>query len=452
MRKGWVYLLTLLLLPSLLPLGAWAASVSVPPTYGPVVYVNPGGQFTVYVSLNTVNGAGYKAFIGAQGPSGVNVTANVTEYPPGPNTTTANVTLPVGVKVVGPPGQYVVTVGFTEYNASSPPMVPIARALYNVTVMVVQPQILPPVVVTSTNGTATVTVPVSMPGPGAWHLVYSVDHPNATLAARFWRATAAGNPVLNVSVTPSATTGTASGSVTFTVRLNTDIKYGVIPVHLNVTELANGTNAVLASGLYFFAFVVLPPGWQSGPGNTLVVAPSWPSFTTVGHVKFGNFTVLPVNGRPPASILGLSQLANGFTVLFTNDFNGTFSFYSNATPLAVYADGKPLARVDVASPSALPLGSWAYIGGKVYVYADPTNVTVVYPSTTTTTSTSTASSTSPPSPFSTVSTPSTTSTTSNTSTGFAAKASAWIEGHKAVVLVGLTFLFLLAIVLLVFRK
>jgi hypothetical protein len=163
----------------------------------------------------------------------------------------------------------------------------------------------------------------------------------------------------------------------------------------------------------------------------------------IGHIKFGNISIL--NSNIPASIVSIAKGSNNIQILFNDSFTGMISFQSNVTPSAVYADGQKLTQVFYTVPANMPLGSWDKIGNTIYVYADPSNVTVVYPNTTTTTSitpTATGSAT-----VSVGNSPSSTS-----SSNYVTQLSSFYEQHKTLILVAIAFIFIIIVAVILIRR
>jgi hypothetical protein len=287
-------------------------------------------------------------------------------------------------------------------------------------------------------------------GASGWYIKYKVLYPNASVAPGIYSKMTAGSlPTVNVSVTPSATSGTTNETVTFNVTVSSNLKFGEVPVTVIVYEYLNGTNVLYGTQVLHFRFFVVPPNSQ----GMFVGAPRFANFTTVGHARFGNVSITSSN--MPAKIISVVKGSNSVQILFNDSFTGMISFQSNVTPSAIYADGQKLQEVFYTLPANLPLGTWADIGGTVYINADPSNVTVVYNSTTTTsTSTSTTNATS--------TTTATSSGASSSSSSFGtvtAKVSSlsgqltsFYEQHKTLVLITLAFLFVVVVVALLVRR
>jgi len=281
------------------------------------------------------------------------------------------------------------------------------------------------------------------PNASGWYIKYNVLYPNASVAQSVFSKMFSGSlPTINVSVKPSATSGTTNTTVAFNITVSTNLKFGEVPVTLVVYEYLNGTNTLYATQVLHFRFFIVPPNSQ----GLFVGAPRFANFTTVGHAKFGNVSIM--NGNMPTKIISVVKGPNSVQVLFNDSFTGMISFQSNVTPLAIYADGQKLQEVFFTLPANLPLGTWTDIGGTIYINADPSNVTVVYNSTTATstdtnTTTTTSSSTSSPSLAGSVS-----SQVSSMATQF----KQFYEQHKALILISLAFLFVAILAVLLVRR
>jgi len=292
------------------------------------------------------------------------------------------------------------------------------------------------------SGSQSVSIVVP-PGASGWYIKYKVLYPNASVAQSVFSKMFSGNvPTINVTVTPSATSGTGNATVTFNVTVSSNLKFGEIPVTVIVYEYLNGTNTLYATQALHFRFFVVPPNSQ----GLFVGAPRFANFTTVGHAKFGNVSIM--NGNMPAKIISVVKGPNSVQVLFNDSFTGMISFQSNVTPLAIYADGQKLQEVFYTVPANIPLGTWVDIGNTVYINADPSNVTVVYNTTTTTaTSANTTTTTS-----SGTSSPSLTGAVSSKVSSLSGQLTSFYEQHKALVLISLAFLFVVVVVALLVRR
>jgi hypothetical protein len=228
------------------------------------------------------------------------------------------------------------------------------------------------------SGSQSVSIVVP-PNASGWYIKYKVLYPNASVALGTYSEMSAGSlPTVNVTVTPSATSGTGNKTITFNITVSTNLKFGEVPVTVVVYEYLNGTNALYSTQVLHFRFFVVPPNSQ----DMFVGAPRFANFTTVGHARFGNVSIM--NANMPADIISVVKGSDSVQILFNNSFMGMISFQSNVTPTAIYADGQELQRAYYTVLSNMPLGTWTEIGNTVYVYADPANVTVVYGNPTTT--------------------------------------------------------------------
>jgi len=379
MNRGTLLLVVLLALGLL---GSLATALTVSPP-SPVIYANSGQVVPFLVSLNTVNGKAYYATISVSAQSGLTASVNVSAYPSS-GTSTSNVTLPVGVAISGNPGVYQLNISITEYNSSTTPKSVLATYNYVTYVHIISPQSSPLLSFNSMSmaqsQSANVVVP---PGASGWYIKYKVLYPNSSVAQGIFNKfmVSGGLPSINVTVTPSATSGTTNTTITFNVNVTTNLKFGEVPVTVIVYEYLQGTNALYSVQVLHFRFFVVPPGAQ----GVFVGAPKFANFTTIGHVRFGNVSIM--SGNIPAKIISIVKGSGGVQILFNDSFTGLVSFQSNATPLAIYADGQKLTQVFYTVPANMPLGTWTDIGGTIYVNADPSNVTVVYNSTSTTATT-----------------------------------------------------------------
>ena len=421
MKVGQVFqvLLGLLLGIGMLALGTNAVSVQGP---SPTLYVNSGGVIPLTVSLNTVAGKAYHATIAVSAQTGLTASANTTAYP-STGTSTSNVTVPVGITVSGNPGVYQLNVTVTEYNSSATPQSVLTSYKYTIFVHIISPQTLPSLLIASTTTTQSKSINVVIPsGASGWYLKYQVLYPNATVVSKIFSEQAFGTPTVNVTVSPSTTSGTANATVTFNVSVKSNLRFGEVPVTVIVYEYLQGTNALYATQVLHFNVFITPPV----PNTILVNGASFRNFTVVGHARLGNISIMSAN--EPASILSIVKGSNNVQILFNNTFTGIVSFQTNATPASVYADGQKLTEGYYTLVSNMPLGTWTVIGNTVYVNADPSNVTVVYSNTTTSTTTT--------------STTTTTSSTSSTTT----QLSNFYHQHKDLVLLSIAFVFVIIIV------
>ena len=411
-----------LLLGALLVLGMVALGASAVSVQGPsaTLYANSGGVIPLLVSLNTVSGKAYYATISLSAQTGLTATANLTAYP-STGTSTSNVTVPVGITVSGNPGVYQLNVTVTEYNSSTTPQSVLASYKYTTYVHIISPQSLPSLVLSSTTVTSSKSVNIVIPaGASGWYLKYQVLYPNTTIASKIFSQQAPGIPSINVTVTPSATSGVTNTTVTFNVTVKSNLKFGEVPVNVIVYEYIQGTNALYATQVLHFNVFIMP----SAPGTMFIGSTSFNNFTVLGHVKLGYISIQSANA--PSSILGIVKASNGIQILFNNTFTGLVSFQTNVTPVSIYADGKQLTHGYYSIPSNMPLGSWTMIGNTVYVNADPSNVTVVYSTTSSSTTTTTSTGT----------------TTSSTTI------SSFIQQHKDLILLSIAFLFVIFLVVI----
>jgi hypothetical protein len=286
------------------------------------------------------------------------------------------------------------------------------------------------------------------PNASGWYIEYEVLYPNASVAPGIYSKMSAGSlPTVNVSVTPSATSGTGNATVTFNVAVSSNLKFGEVPVTVIVYEYLNGTNVLYATQVLRFRFFVVPPNSR----GVFVGAPRFVNFTTVGHAKIGNVSI--VNSNMPAKIISVIKGSNSVQILFNDSFTGIVSFRSNVTPSAIYADGQELQEVLYTVPANLPLGTWAYIDGTVYINADPANVTVVYNSTTTTSTTTTSTGTDTTTTTSSgTSSPSLTGAVASKVSSLSGQLTSLYEQHKVLVLISLAFLFVVIVVVLAMRR
>jgi len=423
MKVGQVFqvLLGLLLGIGMLALGANAVSVQGP---SPTLYVNSGGVIPFTVSLNTVAGKAYHASISLSVQTGLTASANVSAYP-STGTSTTNTTIPLGVTVSGNPGVYQLNVTVTEYNSSTTPQSVLTSYKYSTYVHIISPQSLPSLLVSSTTATSSKSVSIVIPnGASGWYLKYQVLYPNSTIVSKIFSPQAFGIPTVNVTVTPSATSGATNTTITFNVTVKSNLKFGEVPVNVIVYEYIQGTNALYSTQTLHFNVFIVPP-----VANAILVTGSrFSNFTVIGHARFGNISILSANA--PASILSIVKGSNDVQILFNNTFTGLVSFQTNATPTSIYADGQKLAQGYYTLPTNMPVGTWTMIGNTVYLNADPSNVTVVYPNTT--------------------STSTTTSTTTTTSTS--TTSSSFLQQHKDLILLSIAFLFVIFLVVVAIER
>jgi len=208
------------------------------------------------------------------------------------------------------------------------------------------------------------------------------------------------------------------------VTVKSNLKFGEVPVNVIVYEYIQGTNALYSTQTLHFNVFIVPP-----VANAILVTGSrFSNFTVIGHARFGNISILSANA--PASILSIVKGSNDVQILFNNTFTGLVSFQTNATPTSIYADGQKLAQGYYTLPTNMPVGTWTMIGNTVYLNADPSNVTVVYPNTT--------------------STSTTTSTTTTTSTS--TTSSSFLQQHKDLILLSIAFLFVIFLVVVAIER
>ena len=413
-----------------------AHAVAVQPPAG-VLYVNSGQTIPFLVSLNTVGGKAYYATISLSAQAGLTASANVTTYPAS-GVSSTNVTLPVGISVSGNTGVYQMNITVTEYNSSTAPQSVLASYKYTTYVHIISPYLLPSLVVASTITSQQKSVNIVIPqGASGWYIKYKVLYPNTSIAqGLFAHQLLSSLPTINVTVTPSATSGTTNGTVTFNVSVSSNLKFGEIPVTIIVYIYLQGTNALYATQVLHFNFFVVPANLQS----ILIAANKFANFTTVGHAKFGNISIMSAN--IPASILSIVKSNDGVQILFNDSFTGMISFQTNVTPTEIIADGQKLTQVFYTVPANMPLGTWDDIDGTIYIYADPSNITVVYPNTTTTSTSSSTSAT--VSGSASISIGSSSSSTSSGLTSF-------YEQHKDLILITIAFIFIIIIAVVLIR-
>ena len=409
-------------------LQANAVAVQPPST---TIYVNTGGVIPFLVSLNTVGGKAYYATISLSAQTGLTATANVTAYP-STGTSTTNTTIPVGITVSGNAGIYQLNITVNEYNSSTTPQSVLTTYKYTTVVHIISPQTLPALLSASATTTQQKSVNMVIPqGAAGWYITYKVLYPNVTVASKYFSNMVFGaTPSINVSVTPSAISGTTNATINFNVTVKSNLRFGQVPVTVVVNQYLQGTNALYSTQVLHFNFFIVPTNLQ----NILVTSSRFNNFTTFGHVKFGNISVLSAN--MPASILSIVKGSNNLQILFNNTFTGMVSFQTNATPAAVYADGQKLVEGPYTIPANIPLGAWSVIGNTVYVNADPSNVTVVYSNTSSTTSTTTT----------------TTSSTTTPTTSYTTEITNFYHQHRDLVLIGVALLFVVIIIAVVVSK
>ena len=422
-------------------LGTLATALTVQPP-SPIIFANSGQVVPFLVSLNIVNGKAYYAKISISAQTGLTASVNVSAYPSS-GTSSSNVTVPVGVTVSGNPGTYQLNISVVEYNSSTTPQSVLASYTYTTYVHIISPQSLPMLTFSSLTVSQSQSVSVIVPsGASGWYIKYKVLYPNASVAQGIYSKMFSGSlPTVNVSVTPSATSGTTNATITFNVTVSTNLKFGEVPVTVIIYEYLNGTNALYSTQVLHFRFFIVPPNAQ----GLFVGAPRFGNFTVVGHAKFGNVSIM--SGNMPAKIISIVKGSNNVQILFNDSFTGIVSFQSNVTPSAIYADGQKLQQVFYTLPANLPLGTWADIGGTVYINADPSNVTVVYNTTTATTSTNTTTTTS-----SSTSSSSSSGTVSSQVSSISTQFEQFYEQHKVLVLATLTFLFIVVLAVLLMRR
>ena len=410
-------------------LQANAVTVQPPST---TIYVNSGGVIPFLLSLNTVSGKAYHATISLSAQTGLTATANVTAYP-STGTSTTNVTTPVGITVSGNPGVYQLNLTVTEYNSSTTPQSVLTTYKYTTVVHIISPQTLSPLLSASTTSSQQKSVNVVIPsGASGWYLKYKVLYPNVTVASKYFSNMVLGaTPSINITVTPSAVSGTTNATITFNVTVKSNLKFGEVPVTVVVNESLQGTNALYSTQVLHFNFFIVPTNIQ----NILVTSSRFNNFTTFGHVKFGNISIMSAN--MPASILSIVKASNNVQILFNNTFTGMVSFQTNTTPTAVYADGQKLAEGPYTLLSNMPLGTWTVIGNTVYINADPSNVTVVYSNSTSSTSSTTTT---------------TTTSTGTTTTSYTTEITNFYHQHRDLVLISVALLFVVIIIAVVVSK
>jgi len=344
---------------------------------------------------------------------------------------TLNVTLPIGVSVSANVGVYQLNITVTEYNSSTAPQSVLASYKYTTYVYIISPQTLPTLSVASTIASQQKSVTVIIPtGAAGWYIKYKVLYPNTTVAQGLFAHQLLSNsiPSINVTVTPSAVSGTTNATITFNVIISSNLRFGEIPVTIIVYTYLQGTNALYSVQVLHYNFFIVPTNVQS----ILIASNKFANFTTVGHAKFGNISITTSN--MPGSILSIAKSSNNVVqILFNDSFTGMVSFQTNSTPVVIYADGQKLTQVFYTVPSNMPLGTWDVIGNTVYVYADPSNVTVVYSSTTATTSTTVGNS-------------------SSSTSSSAGSLTSFYEHHKTLILVSIAFLFIIMIAVILFRR
>ncbi len=438
MNRGTPFLVAFLALSLL---GTLATAITVQPP-SPIIFANSGQVVPFLVSLNTVGGKPYYAKISVSAQTGLTASANVSAYPSS-GTSSSNVTVPVGVTISGNPGTYQLNISVVEYNSSTTPQSVLASYTYTTYVHIISPQSLPMLSFSSLTVSQSQSVSVVVPsGASGWYIKYKVLYPNASVAQGIYSKMFSGSlPTVSVSVTPSATSGTTNATITFNVTVSTNLKFGEIPVTVIIYEYLSGTNALYSTQVLHFRFFIVPPNAQ----GLFVGAPRFMNFTTIGHAKFGNVSIM--NGNMPAKIISIVKGSNGVQILFNDSFTGIVSFQTNVTPSAIYADGQKLQQVFYTLPANMPLGTWADIGGTIYINADPSNVTVVYNTTTATTSTNTTTATS-----SSTSSSSSSGAVSSQVSSISTQFKQFYEQHKVLVLATLTFLFIVVLAVLLMRR
>jgi hypothetical protein len=429
--------------------GVLANAVAVQPP-APVLYQNDGFTIPFLVSLNTVNGKAYYATINVTAQQGLTATSNVTAYPSS-GTSTTNVTIPIGILVYGNPGVYQLNITVTEYNSSTAPQSVLTTYKYTTYVHIVNPLSVEKVFTTTTTSqeeSINVTIPYDATG---WTLGYTCYYPNTT----FYTKMSVGTPSVNVTVIPSAYEGTSNTTVTFNVSVKSNLRFGEIPVTVLVYEFLNGTDAIYAIYMLHFNFFIMP-AVPSNAQSILVASNKFVNFTDVGNIKFGNVSI--ATSDIPATIVSIVKSSNSVQVLFNNSFTGMISFQSNVTPTAIYADGQKLTQVFYTVPGNMPIGTWDMIGNTVYVYADPSNVTVVYNTTaaaaTATTTTTVSSMTTATVSYSATTSATVPSVTTSSTTGNSATSAItnFYEQHKTLVLITIAFLFVVIIAVILIRR
>jgi len=412
-------LLGTLLVMGMFALGANAVAIQQP---SPTIYANTGGVIPFLVSLNTVSGKAYYATISLSAQTGLTASSNFTAYP-STGTSTANTTIPIGITVSGNPGVYQLNLTVTEYNSSTTPQSVLTSYKYTTYVHIISPQTLPSLIVGSATTTQQKSVSVVVPsGASGWYIKYQVQYPNSTIVQKIFSTQAFSIPSVNVTVTPSATSGTANATVAFNVTVKSNLRFGEVPVNIVIYQYIQGTNALYTTQTLHFNFFLVPPV----PSAILVTGNRFDNFTIVGHARFGNISILSANA--PASILSIVKGSNNVQILFNNTFTGIVSFQSNITPISVYADGQKLTEGSYTLLSNMPLGTWTVIGNTVYVDADPSNVTVVYTNTTST------------------------ATTSSTTTHISTQLSNFYHQHRELVLLSIAFLLIIVIIAIALNR
>jgi hypothetical protein len=415
-------ILGLLLILGIGILALQANAVAVQPP-SPTIYANSGQVVPFLISLNTVAGKAYYATISISAQTGLTASANTTAYP-STGTSTSNVTVPVGITVSGNPGIYQLNVTVTEYNSSTTPQSVLTSYKYTTYVHIISPQTLPSLLFSSATTSQSKSVSITIPsGASGWYLKYQVQYPNSTVTSKIFSPQAFGIPSVNVTVTPSATSGTTNTTVTFNVTVKSNLKFGEVPVTVVVYEYLQGTNALYATQVLHFNVFIVPPVANA----ILVTGSKFSNFTVVGHARFGNISILRANA--PALILSVVKGSNDVQILFNNTFTGIVSFQTNATPTSVYADGQKLTEGYYTLPTNMPVGTWTMVGNTVYLSADPSNVTVVYSNATSTSTTT-----------------STTTTTSTSTTSTSTTPSSFLQQHKDLILLSIAFLFVIFLV------
>jgi hypothetical protein len=247
----------------------------------------------------------------------------------------------------------------------------------------------------------------------------------------------------SANVTAYPASGTSTTNTTIPIGISVSGNPGIYQLNITVTEYnsSSAPQSVLTTYKYTtYVHIISPQTLQI----ILVDSTKFVNSTIIGHIKFGNISIL--NSNIPTSIVSIAKGSNNIQILFNNSFIGMISFQSNVTPSAVYADGQKLTQVFYTVPTNIPLMSWDKIGNTIYVYADPSNITVVYPNSTTNSMTATATGSA------TVSVGNSPSSTSSTSSNYATQLSSFYEQHKTLILVTIAFIFIVVIVAILLRR
>jgi hypothetical protein len=234
------------------------------------------------------------------------------------------------------------------------------------------------------------------------------------------------------NVTAYPTSGVSSTNVTIPVGINVTASPGVYQLNITITEYNSSTapQSVLTTYKYTtYVHIISPQTLQI----ILIDNTKFVNFIMIGYIKFGNISVL--NSNIPVSIVSIAKGSNNVQILFNDSFTGMVSFQSNVTPAAIYADGQKLTQVFYTLPSNIPLGTWDKIGNTIYVYADPSNVTIVYPNVNTTTSIT-----------------ATVGSSSTSSSNYVTQLSSFYEQHKTLILVTIAFIFIIIIAIILIRR